>query len=196
MKDEERWKAVWAHVDSRRAELGWSWKRLYEEAGVSQGTMLKMRKHGTELQSDNKRVTLCRSLGWTPDSIERILAGGEPRLDASLIERLATYYGERGEALELTVGSFELLNEFRHYDPVEPVVARLESYWVEHPAERPRGAITQREVDGVRQRVERLERLVKSLFAQLHESFDGDAEIEQLLDGLESERSTRQRAAQ
>jgi outer membrane murein-binding lipoprotein Lpp len=49
-------------------------------------------KAGVPVVSDAKRRAITNALGWTPDSIDLILAGGEPVLDepaADLVNQLA-----------------------------------------------------------------------------------------------------------
>lgn len=74
------WRAIWRLIDSRRIELGMSKAELYRSSRVSEKTMMKMRDDGVPLATDAKRASLCYALGWTSDSIERILRGDEPQV--------------------------------------------------------------------------------------------------------------------
>lgn len=88
----DTWRAIWQRIDDRRIELGVSWKRIEREGNVSQRTLYKMRDDGTELKSPAKRSSLSRALGWSSDSIDRLLNGQEPlaadRLIAAPHERV------------------------------------------------------------------------------------------------------------
>lgn len=76
------WQNVWAAIDARRVDLAWSKARMYRETGTSERTFQKM-SEGVPIARDAKRVQVCRALGWTPDSIDRILDGGEPEMDST-----------------------------------------------------------------------------------------------------------------
>jgi transcriptional regulator with XRE-family HTH domain len=186
---------VGAYVAERREQLKLSKREAAKRAGISPTAWGELEAN-IRTPSLSTQRGVATALGWPVDWMDRLTAGEPVVAEPSLLERLAAYYNQRGEIMELTPGSMEVLSEFRHFDPVQPVVKRLEAYWLENPVERPGGLITPLDVDDVRHRVERLERLVKRLFEQLDESFETDEEIEQLLDGLESERSARERAAQ
>jgi hypothetical protein len=77
--NEDGWRRVRQEVDARRVEMKASWDRVYELTGVSDGTYRAMAK-GKPLKGDVKRRSLTDGLGWTPDSIDRILAGQPPQL--------------------------------------------------------------------------------------------------------------------
>lgn len=76
------WKAVWRHIEARRIELGWRKWELYRTTGLSESSFLKMKNHNEGVADQARLVRVCRELDWTPDSIDRILAGGEPQLQA------------------------------------------------------------------------------------------------------------------
>ena len=85
------WQRVWRRIDERRVSLGWSKADLFRSADISEPTYRKM-KAGVPVVSDAKRRAITNALGWTPDSIDLILAGGEPVLDepaADLVNQLA-----------------------------------------------------------------------------------------------------------
>jgi transcriptional regulator with XRE-family HTH domain len=63
-------------MDARRLELGLRWKRLADDAGISQQTMLQLRKGHTV--SDLTITRAERALEWAPGSISAILDGGDP----------------------------------------------------------------------------------------------------------------------
>jgi hypothetical protein len=75
---ETDWRRVWQAIEARRTELGWSKARLYEESNTSEPTFTKM-KRGEGIQRIDKVVAICRALGWTNDSIDRLLRG-EPAM--------------------------------------------------------------------------------------------------------------------
>lgn len=74
------WQRVWRRIDERRVELGWSKAALYERTETSEPTYRKMR-NGIGVASDAKRRAITNALGWSPDSIQNILEGGEPEVD-------------------------------------------------------------------------------------------------------------------
>lgn len=108
---ENEWQRAWAYIDARRTVNGWSWSRLYAEAEVSQRTLTKMRHEGVGLESPSKRASLCKALGWSPDSIERILDGGDPYvLDAPLLRQAEAEYGDAMHALASGAVSSDLVS--------------------------------------------------------------------------------------
>jgi DNA-binding Xre family transcriptional regulator len=74
------WSDVHAAVDQRRIELGWSKSDLYRATGISQATFSRMLRTGAPISSAHKVRGLCDALGWTSDSVNRILAGRQPEL--------------------------------------------------------------------------------------------------------------------
>lgn len=80
------WKRAYAAIDERRIELGLSWSTLHDVGKVSQRTLYKMRDDGVPLATRVKRSTLCRALGWSADSLDRIVAG-EPPVQVGAAER-------------------------------------------------------------------------------------------------------------
>lgn len=110
------WRPVWAAIDARRVDLGWSWTRLYDECGVSQRTLKLMRDDGQPIKSDAKVTVMARALGWSSDSIDAILAGGQPsvtevsRPDDDVLRRVAELERQvvrLGQRLEDLSGAFE-----------------------------------------------------------------------------------------
>jgi hypothetical protein len=74
-----RWVEVAGVISRRVDQLGMSLTQFYEASGLSQATFLKMRR-GIPLARPHKRVAAARALGWTPDSIDRLLVGEAPVL--------------------------------------------------------------------------------------------------------------------
>lgn len=91
------WERVWRRIDERRVELGWSKAALYEQTSTSEPTYRKMRG-GIGVVADAKRRAITNALGWTPDSIDLILAGGEPIVVEPDTDALSSL---RAEVLEL-----------------------------------------------------------------------------------------------
>lgn len=91
------WKRVAAAVEARRIELGWSRTQLYQQT-LSDGTFRKM-ADGVGIERPQKFAALTDGLGWTRDSVERILAGGSP----ALVVEAAHGIEERLAALEADV---------------------------------------------------------------------------------------------
>lgn len=79
---QRRWKQVADHVNARMAEIPIDQAELARRAGVSHPTVRGLMK-GKPRAEDPRPGPLRKvsvALGWTPDSIDRILAGGTPRL--------------------------------------------------------------------------------------------------------------------
>jgi hypothetical protein len=94
-------------VNSRMDELGLSPTDLVAATGLTYQGLLNIRRG--EIRQYQKRTTipLTKTLGWTPESIEKILAGGKPELvsspekDGDVLDRL--------EALKQEVAANHLL---------------------------------------------------------------------------------------
>lgn len=71
------WKRVWAAIDARREELGWNLSQLYA-ATASDPTYRAMREDGKGVTRTNVKRRITDGLGWTPDSIDRLLDGKDP----------------------------------------------------------------------------------------------------------------------
>lgn len=67
------WSAVWAAIDARRIQLGWTKAELYRRTRTSEATYLKMAR-GVGVRDERQRV-IAGTLGWTESSIEQLLAG-------------------------------------------------------------------------------------------------------------------------
>lgn len=74
---ERRWKQIGDLIESFVTHEGLTWERFYDVSGVSEATVSKIRK-GEPIVRRDKRAEICRVLGWTGDSIDRILRGEEP----------------------------------------------------------------------------------------------------------------------
>jgi hypothetical protein len=73
------WRRVYVEAMARSKDMGVSLTTFYRLTKVSEPTYKKMRD-GIPLQKEYKRRDLTDGAGWTPDSIDRILAGGAPVL--------------------------------------------------------------------------------------------------------------------
>jgi hypothetical protein len=71
-----RWAQVAQRIEARRAALALPKKQFYGSA-MSETTLRNMAK-GTPVARPENRVKICRALKWSDDSIDLILAGGEP----------------------------------------------------------------------------------------------------------------------
>lgn len=74
----EAWGRVAETVKRRRTDLGLSQRLASERAGISPTTWGSLEKHCNPVD-DLTRAGMCRALGWSSDSIDRILTGLEPR---------------------------------------------------------------------------------------------------------------------
>ncbi len=73
----DAWRAVADAVRSRRRELRLVGRDI-ENAGVSR-TILSLIENGRQDRYETRLlVNLCRALQWAPDSIDRLLEGGQP----------------------------------------------------------------------------------------------------------------------
>lgn len=67
-------------VEKRRKELGLGPGALAEAAGVTNEGLMPLRRGYRKQYQERLTAGVCRALGWTTDSIDRILAGGQPQL--------------------------------------------------------------------------------------------------------------------
>lgn len=74
------WDQVAETVKQRRVTLGLSQRAAADRAGVSPTTWASLELHHNPV-SDITAVGICRALGWTPDSIHRLLSGLGPTED-------------------------------------------------------------------------------------------------------------------
>jgi hypothetical protein len=110
----DRWNAVAEHVRDRREQLGLTQHRAVSssEGAISLATWRNIEKAVKPPYRRSSLLAVCRVLGWTSDSIDRILDGGEPEeVDAeepepetedleALTKRLARMERKMGEILE------------------------------------------------------------------------------------------------
>ena len=80
--DIEGWKHVWSAIEARLLKIPMSKADLYRDSAVSSRTFANMRRYGAPISADHKRVAICRAVGWTDDSVDRLLSGD----DALVIE--------------------------------------------------------------------------------------------------------------
>jgi hypothetical protein len=66
-------------INERRLDLGLRWDQLADAVGVTEVTLRTMRRTNSVPRELNERG-LELALGWTPGSVARVLAGGEPEL--------------------------------------------------------------------------------------------------------------------
>jgi len=76
---DERWDLVGAAIAERIRELGMTKAQVTRDASVSD-TSLTAYIGGQPIRRVDKRTGLCRALGWSIDSIDRILDGKAPHL--------------------------------------------------------------------------------------------------------------------
>ncbi len=65
-------------IEARRKQLGLSPTDLANAAGVTLQGLVPLRKGVVKTYQGRLTTGVCRALGWTPDSIDRLLAGLEP----------------------------------------------------------------------------------------------------------------------
>lgn len=76
----KRWSVVAAAISARMDELGISRAELQRQANISDKTMARY-LDGEPIIRKDKRYDLARALGWTPNSIDRMLDGEAPTLE-------------------------------------------------------------------------------------------------------------------
>lgn len=80
---EADWQRVGDAVSERMRDLAIGQRELARRAGISD-TKVREVLRGQPLVREYMRTKLSVGLGWSRDSIDRILAGGEPELVTSL----------------------------------------------------------------------------------------------------------------
>lgn len=71
------WTDVHAALEARRLDLDLLKGAWYRRLGISETTYRKM-ADGIPIAKVPKRRQIARAAGWTPESIDSILAGGDP----------------------------------------------------------------------------------------------------------------------
>lgn len=113
------WELVAETVKRRRTALGLSQRRAADRAGLSPTTWGSLEKHHQRID-DLSRPRFCRALGWTADSIDRILQGEEPEIDdqaalepISMEDQIIELRAQLGELRAMVI---ELADEARQQD--------------------------------------------------------------------------------
>lgn len=75
---DERWALVAAAIERRMSELRLTKAELSRRSGVSEPTLAGYLR-GSPIRRRDKRWELCLALEWTPDSVDRLLDGGEAK---------------------------------------------------------------------------------------------------------------------
>lgn len=101
------WARVAEVVRERMAELGLTQR----EAGASSTTVRALLNHHKPIKRRDALTALCEALGWTPNSIERILASKEPMLlspsvDTDRLEALEARFEDLERRLEALIELF------------------------------------------------------------------------------------------
>lgn len=87
----EKWEVVGDRVRQRRFELRLNAGEL---GGVSASTVSSIETKKKTTYETRKLMDLARALGWTDDSIERLLAGAEP-VEAEVFDEFHSLNGKR-----------------------------------------------------------------------------------------------------
>ena len=74
----DAWKQVGAAAKDRRLALGWTQQEAADRSGVSLATWRLIEIGGRDRYQELTLRGLVRGLGWPPDAVERMLAGGPP----------------------------------------------------------------------------------------------------------------------
>lgn len=75
---DERWTAVAEHVAEAMTAQAMSQAELVRRSGVSEWTVRKVMRGTPGSHRPDRLRKIARALGWSADSIERVLDGGEP----------------------------------------------------------------------------------------------------------------------
>ena len=68
-------------IESRMREVGiLGPSALAQQAGVTVPGLAPLRRGERRAYQDRRKVSVCAALGWTPDSIDRLLRGDRPEL--------------------------------------------------------------------------------------------------------------------
>ena len=78
----DQWEQVAAAIGARMDSLHLSKADLIRESGITRPTLNEYLA-GKQIVSNKKAWALCTALGWTDDSIDRILRGGQPAARAA-----------------------------------------------------------------------------------------------------------------
>lgn len=78
------WERLAKLVRARRKQLRMTQAQLGAESGTSEPTVRHLEAQVRQTFSDDTLIAISKALGWSPDSIDRVLAGNEPVVDAGL----------------------------------------------------------------------------------------------------------------
>lgn len=73
-------------VEARRKELGLTPTKLAEATGLTTQGLMPIRRGEVKRYQERLTGPLCAALGWTADSVDRILAGGDPIIEGGLVD--------------------------------------------------------------------------------------------------------------
>jgi transcriptional regulator with XRE-family HTH domain len=121
---EERWRILAEAIKDRRDEIGITQAEGVMRAGGSVGSstwslLERGQKSGYER---SKLRAVSRALGWSADSLERIIAGQEPMAltDAAQEQELLTRLWQIEETVRDLLVRFQRLEELRQQDVADP----------------------------------------------------------------------------
>lgn len=70
-------------IDQRRAELGMDVQALSDASGVTRQGLAPLLAGERRRYQDRLKFPVCRALGWSPDSIDRLLRGEPPVVEVA-----------------------------------------------------------------------------------------------------------------
>lgn len=138
-------------IEARRKELGLDVQALVDLTGLTRQGLQPLLRGERKRYQDRLKLPLCQALDWTPDSIDRLLAGLEPIIRPGAVEPagLPEFRLSAVAEMERQADQIEQLQRATH-DEVDGLHAELEAHLVEIRA-------LQTDVDALRLRVEALE---------------------------------------
>jgi hypothetical protein len=117
------WRRVAAAIEARRAQIPLSKTELYERS-MSEGTFRKMASGVGVARSEN-RTLIARALGWTDDSIDRLLRREAPVAATTPVSSETADLRRLVEAIQRTV-EVEQAEAHRHGLAIERLADELQ----------------------------------------------------------------------
>lgn len=111
MTSEDRWAKVGELLTARLRERGMNQSDLADASGLSRETVRPFTKGVPNRRNAHTRAQICRAVGWSHDSIDRILAGKRPALSEAPhdVDRRLRELERQNDYLEAQVDEIDAL---------------------------------------------------------------------------------------